>query len=640
VIDTLVPGLAELWAETEGDHRVSIAVLDGPVDQDHPAFAGARLTWVATLVDPAVASGLATRHGTQVASIVFGSHDSPVQGIASGCRGLVIPIFQDVIGAAPMPSSQIDLARAINQAVQAGADIINISGGEFSPSGAAHPILADAVRNCAEADVLIVAAAGNQGCDCLQIPAALPAVLSVGAMGTDGEPLDFSNWGAVYRSQGVLAPGHNILAAVPGGGVVAVTGTSYATPIITGAVALLMSAHWNRHGTRLSPLEVRDAILRTAIHCGDQSASECPRLLGGRLYLPGASALLLPQPGPSTLDDQPDPAPTPRVDLPLPQSPQEALDEIACDPCVGTAVPAIESQVTIDRSVLCGSGNDCGCGSDQATRRTQQLVYALGRLGFDFGTDARRARLTQAMGLPKTGPSPYPHDPLNLLAYLEQNPWDAASVIWTLTIDATVVYAILPVGPFATFAYQKLRQHLGEQVTGQAVMVCIPGVEAGSARLANGLVVPSIIPEIRGMCSVSMALITDKATSAAPANTLGKAPHPANVDRINNFLDRVYFELRNLGRSPRERALNFAGTRAFPIAKVYEQALAETMELDTIDVERSPDYRPESDCWDVKLTFFFPERQVQTVRKTYRFTIDVSDIVPVTVGPVRSWYVR
>jgi hypothetical protein len=50
--------------------------------------------------------------------------------------------------------------------------------------------------------------------------------------------------------------------------------------------------------------------------------------------------------------------------------------------------------------------------------------------------------------------------------------------------------------------------------------------------------------------------------------------------------------------------------------------------------------RPDSDCWDVKLHFFFPARQVQTVRKVYRFTVDVSDVVPVTVGPVRSWFVR
>jgi hypothetical protein len=75
---------------------------------------------------------------------------------------------------------------------------------------------------------------------------------------------------------------------------------------------------------------------------------------------------------------------------------------------------------------------------------------------------------------------------------------------------------------------------------------------------------------------------------------------------------------------------------------VYEAAMMEKedTDLESIEVERSPVCRPESDCWDVKLHFFYPDRQVQTVRKVYRFCVDVSDVIPVTVGRVRSWYVR
>ena len=46
-------------------------------------------------------------------------------GIAPGCRGLLLPIFQDGKGDGLAPCSQIDLARAITQAVEAGANIIN-----------------------------------------------------------------------------------------------------------------------------------------------------------------------------------------------------------------------------------------------------------------------------------------------------------------------------------------------------------------------------------------------------------------------------------------------------------------------------------------------------------------------------------
>ena len=109
---------------------------------------------------------------------------------------------------------------------------------------------------------------------------------------------------------------------------------------------------------------------------------------------------------------------------------------------------------------------------------------------------------------------------------------------------------------------------------------------------------------------------------------------------MRGFLQKVYHELRNLGVTAEERALNYAATNAFEVGKVFESAHLEAMELDTIEVERSPICRPDSDCWDVKIHFFYPERQVQTVRKVCRFTVDVSDVVPVTVGPMRSWFVR
>jgi hypothetical protein len=61
------------------------------------------------------------------------------------------------------------------------------------------------------------------------------------------------------------------------------------------------------------------------------------------------------------------------------------------------------------------------------------------------------------------------------------------------------------------------------------------------------------------------------------------------------------------------------------------------MALDTIEVERSPICRQDSDCWDVKLIFFNPEKQFEVARKVFRFTVDVSDVVPVLVGDVRQW---
>src|SRR5690349_2966760 len=123
-----IDGLKELWIETHGDPRIVIAVLDGPVDQSHPCFVDTNLLSLETLVSATVTLGAASQHGTHIASVIFGQHGSPVTGIAPSCSGLIVPIFEEGDSGELAPCSQIDLARAILQAVQHGAHIINISG--------------------------------------------------------------------------------------------------------------------------------------------------------------------------------------------------------------------------------------------------------------------------------------------------------------------------------------------------------------------------------------------------------------------------------------------------------------------------------------------------------------------------------
>src|SRR5262245_57529065 len=253
----LLPGLRELWGKTLGDHRIRIAVLDGPVDHTHHCFDGARLTTLPTLVPTVASGGQMSAHGTHIADMLFGQPGSPVTGVAPGCSGLLIPIFSD---AKRGPTSQLELARAINQAIDAGAHVINISGGELSESGLANPVLTNAVRACNEAGVLIIAAAGNDACRCLHVPAALPSVLAVGASDLRGRPLESSNWGDAYRGQGILALGEKMLGATPGGGTSLKTGTSFATPLVTGVAALLLSLQL-KHGLKPEPRAIREALL-------------------------------------------------------------------------------------------------------------------------------------------------------------------------------------------------------------------------------------------------------------------------------------------------------------------------------------------------------------------------------------------
>jgi subtilisin family serine protease len=173
---TAIPGIADLRRHTRGgDPRVCVAVLDGPVDLDHPCFAGADLTPLATLASGRATGGGMSRHGTHVASVIFGRYDGPVPGLAPGCRGLIVPIFADEEG----HLSQLDLARAIDQAVEAGA---HVSGGRRVPTSEAEDLLGRAIRHARDRNMLIVAAAGNDGCACLHVPAR-GGVTAVGCLG-------------------------------------------------------------------------------------------------------------------------------------------------------------------------------------------------------------------------------------------------------------------------------------------------------------------------------------------------------------------------------------------------------------------------------------------------------------------------
>jgi len=282
----------------------------------------------------------------------------------------------------------------------------------------------------------------------------------------------------------------------------------------------------------------------------------------------------------------------------------------------------------------------CSCASCQAKAAGKSsLVFALGQIGYDLITEARRDSIQQHM----SGTNPNPLDPAQMLAYLKDQPWEAASILWTLKADLTPIYGITPVGPFAARAYEVLREFLQDQESGGVELVSIPGRLDGHARLLNGQVVPVIVPTPRGMYSWTTGALVQAVVGKPPsadASAAKHADHTRKVDGVRGFLQRVYHELRNLGVTAEERAINYAATNAFEIARAFEAAVKEEMELDTIEVERSPISRPDSDCWDVKIHFFYPQRQVQTVRKVYRFTVDVSDVVPVTVGPMRSWFAR
>lgn len=318
-----------------------------------------------------------------------------------------------------------------------------------------------------------------------------------------------------------------------------------------------------------------------------------------------------------------------------------------------------------------GGGEKCSCGGGEngAGDNRPPLVYALGTLSYDFGTQARfdsiaaeiivgeqpterRPRGEKGKPRPNEPPAPRPVGPIpasidtfSLLNHLEDAPFVAESIIWTLNLDATPIYAIRPDGAYAAQTYDRLRQFLAEQVDEKvrAERVAIPGYVIGTQTLLTGQKVGVIAPEIRGMANWTTGALVEALLGKRPdekATKQDRENFQRKEDGFTNFLNRVYFEVRNMGLEPRDRALNYAATNAMEFERVFEAQARAGRQLDQIDVERSPVCRLDSDCWDVVLYFFNPEDVLGEARRAVRLTIDVSDVVPVAIGDIREWAVR
>jgi cyanobactin maturation PatA/PatG family protease len=641
----MIPGLQALHKLTQGSPEITVAILDGVVDTQHPCFQGAKLTRLPTLVLHGATSGQMSTHGTHIASLIFGQPNTEIEGIAPQCHGLLVPVFSDD----RRRLSQLDLARAIEQAAENGAHIISISGGALTDMGEAEDWLERAIEMCSQRNILVVAAAGNDGCECLHVPAALPAVLAVGAVDARGHPLDFSNWGETYQNQGILAPGENILGAKPGGGTIQMSGTSFAAPIVAGVAALLLSLQVQR-GETPNPHAVREAILKSALPCQYADSENEPKCLAGLLNISGAIKHLTGETMSETIETQatveasgcgcggtPETTEVQRQNLEL-----SAATSAPAIPVVAAQIP---NPVTTSQGVSMPETTTKSVTPSQAAEPAGGIVYAIGTLGYDFGTEARRDTFKQLMPTAVIGgievPS-NPYDARQMVDYLADNLSEAKSLIWTLNLELTPIYAIEPLGSFSREVYSALQELLSGQVQAEdspeyIQRVSIPGRITGrTVRLFSGQVVPVIEPDSpRGIYGWHVNTLVSAAIEAVGAEQT-EAQESQMRRTLSSFLNRIYYDLRNLGQTSQDRALNFAATNAFQAAQTFSEAVGAGMELDSINVSKSPFCRLDSDCWDVQLKFFDPENS-RRARKVFRFTIDVSDLIPVTLGEVRSW---
>ncbi len=200
-------------------------------------------------------------HGTHVAGIIAGKGINMPLGVVPKCK--ILPVR--VLGAMKRGSKRVgaglvdNINTGIKWAIDQGADVINMSLGiQHTGGGLPHQ---DVVKYADRRGVTIVAASGNDGQEQLYYPGALPYVIAVGAVDELGDMAHFSTYG---KQVDFVAPGTNIYSTYLNHDYAFSTGTSHASPFVSGAVAMLKSYGLQKRGERLSDSQVKYLLKHTA----------------------------------------------------------------------------------------------------------------------------------------------------------------------------------------------------------------------------------------------------------------------------------------------------------------------------------------------------------------------------------------
>ena len=235
--------MGEAWNRYTGS-GVTIAVIDTGIDTDHPEFAGriSEYSYNATedkivkdwlLEDGSYDWSLIEDeqgHGTAVTGVLAASMDGEgIVGIAPDVNIIVIKAECDANGNFARTS---DLVFGLYYAIERDVQVVNMS---FGTNNTVNPF-AEATQLAVDSDIICVAAAGNEAVSSMHWPAADKNVIGVGALGDGWKLADYSNYG---ENINLVAPGTTYTTRM-GGQYGVSAGTSLASPIVAGAIALYM----------------------------------------------------------------------------------------------------------------------------------------------------------------------------------------------------------------------------------------------------------------------------------------------------------------------------------------------------------------------------------------------------------------
>lgn len=208
---------------------VTIAIIDSGIQAD-TTFGSGRIQYADVGLGIGVSPGAEGGHGTAVAALAAGASPD-AQGVAPAASLLSIRVADN-----QGTSDIFSVSQAIVTAVDRGARVINVSLGGYGTT----ETLLSAINYADTHGAVIVASAGNDQAAQLAWPAADPRVVSVGAVDALEQQVIFSNSGPQLQ---ISAPGYGVQTAWTDNGRVLMDGTSASAPIVSGAIAAMMSAN-------------------------------------------------------------------------------------------------------------------------------------------------------------------------------------------------------------------------------------------------------------------------------------------------------------------------------------------------------------------------------------------------------------
>lgn len=237
------------WDRSFGN-GVTVALLDTGVNASHADLSGKVLSGWNSANNSGDTSDV-NGHGTSVAGVVGAASNNGIGVTSITWNSMILPVR--VTNSADGSAYISDIAEGLIWAADQGADVSNIS---YPVTGSST--LDNAAKYMQDKGGVVVVAAGNSGSQ--NNHADSPYVISVAA--TDSSD-NTTSWASYGRYVDVSAPGEGIYTTRKGGGYGRGSGTSFASPLTAGIVALMKAANGS-----LTPLELERALERSAVDLG------------------------------------------------------------------------------------------------------------------------------------------------------------------------------------------------------------------------------------------------------------------------------------------------------------------------------------------------------------------------------------